>query len=81
MSPLMDGKEHRPLKERMTAKGDEGRTRVGHWIKGAGEQASLWCISFVQGLPRMFLSFVWNTEERKQRCVVIDRRIRVQFCF
>ena len=47
MFPSMDGKESRLLKERMTAKGDEGRTRVGHWIKGAGEQESLWCISFV----------------------------------
>ena len=28
MSPLMDGKEHRPLKERTMAKRDEGRTRV-----------------------------------------------------
>ena len=41
MFPLMDGKEHRLLKERMTAKGDEGRTRIGHWIKRAGEQESL----------------------------------------
>jgi len=38
---LMDGKEHRLLKERMTAKGDEGGTGVGHWIKGSGEQKSL----------------------------------------
>jgi len=39
---LMDGKERRLLKERMTAKGDdEGRTSIGHWIKGAGEQESL----------------------------------------
>jgi len=37
----MDGKEHKLLKERMTVKGDEGRTRVEHWIKGAGEQESL----------------------------------------
>jgi len=28
MFPLMDGKEHRLLKERTMAKGDEGRTRV-----------------------------------------------------
>jgi len=38
---LMDGKAHRLLKERMTATGDEGRTGVGHWINGAGEQKSL----------------------------------------
>ena len=41
MFPLIDGKEHRLLNERMAAKGDEGRTRVGYWIKGAGEQGSL----------------------------------------
>ena len=58
MFPLMNGKEHRLLKGRMMAKGDEGRIRVGHWIKGAGEQASLRCITFVQRLRRMFLSFV-----------------------
>jgi len=37
----MDRKGHRLLKERMMAKGDDGRTRVGHWIKGAGRQKSL----------------------------------------
>jgi len=41
MFSLVDGKEHRRLKERIMAKRDEGRTRVGHWIKGAGEQESL----------------------------------------
>jgi len=41
MFPLMDGKEHGLLKERTKAKGDEGGTRVGHWIKGAGERESL----------------------------------------
>jgi len=39
MFPLMDEKEHRPLKEIRMAKGDEGRTRVGHWIKGRGERS------------------------------------------
>jgi len=41
MLPLMDGKEHRLLKQCMTAKGDEGRIRVRHWIKNAGELESL----------------------------------------
>jgi len=52
----------------MTGKGDEGRTRVGHLIKGAGEQESL-CdgISLVERLRRMFPPFClfWKTEEKK----------------
>ena len=38
---FVDGWERRLLKERMTAKGDEGRTSVAHWIKGVGEQECL----------------------------------------
>jgi len=41
MFPLMDGKGHRLLKERMMAKGDEGRTRIEHFIKGVGRQKFL----------------------------------------
>jgi len=68
MFSLMDGKEHRLLKELMTAKGDEGRTRVGHWIKGAGERVFVMrfiCLEITQNV-----SFVWNTEEGKRRCSV-----------
>ena len=81
MFPLMDGKEHRLLKERMAEKKMEEEQELGIGSK-AQESRSL-CDGFhlFRDYNRMFLSFVWNTEEGKGRCVVIDRRIRAWFYF
>ena len=54
MFPLMDRKEHRLSKECMTVKGGEGRTRIGHWIKGAGEQESCYAFHLVRDCTEYF---------------------------
>jgi len=79
---LFDGKENKPLKERRMAKGDEIKKQELS-IRSKEQESGSLCDKFLlfrDYAECFFLSF-WGTEERKRRCVVIDRRIRSWFCF
>jgi len=80
--PLLDEKENIRSKESKMMKADEGRTRAKALDQRRRRTEvfvmDFFCLEITQNVS-FFLS--WSTEERKQRYVVTDRRIRRWFCF
>ena len=81
MSPLLDKKEHRWLKERRMMKGDEGRTRAEALDQRRRRMEvfvmHFFCSDITQNVS-FFCLGAWRKEKR--RYVVIDRRIRRWVC-
>jgi len=80
MFPLMDGREHRLLKERMKAMEMKAGQESGIELKGQ-ESGSL-CDVFLllrdctECFFLLLLFGMWNVQGRERRCVMIDGRIR-----
>jgi len=82
---LMDEKEHRLLKERITVMemkaGKQSVIEPKAQNSGSLYDAFLLLRDYTECFFLLFIFGMWNMYGRKLRCVVIDRRIRTWLCF